>query len=213
MYSLILVTAMTTTPDATQFNGFFRDLFSGCSGCSSTYTPRYSCYGGGSGSSYTCSGSAYPASCTGCCGGEGLGTRVRRWFSNLISGCCGCCGGSGSGYACYGSGYGCTGTSYSCFGTQAYSCFGSPASSYTPTFNAGLTCQGGPVWGSAPSPTFEPYPSYPTMPQPAPPSIPYAPPEAAPGMSFQNNGLRPAAYSDSQLVSNGNATARATVVV
>jgi uncharacterized protein (TIGR03000 family) len=32
-------------------------------------------------------------------------------------------------------------------------------------------------------------------------------------MSFQNNGLRPAAYSDSQLVSNGNATARATVVV
>jgi uncharacterized protein (TIGR03000 family) len=51
------------------------------------------------------------------------------------------------------------------------------------------------------------------MPQPAPPGIPFAPPEAAPGMSSLNNGLRPAAYNDSQLVSNGNATARATVVV
>jgi hypothetical protein len=32
MYSLVLMTAMTTGPTGPEFNGFFRDLFSGCNG-------------------------------------------------------------------------------------------------------------------------------------------------------------------------------------
>jgi uncharacterized protein (TIGR03000 family) len=208
MYSLVLMTAMTTAPNGPEFNGFFRDLFTGCNGCNGCCggyaAPRYSYYGG-------CSGSAYPAGCSGAyyngcngCNGEGLLSRARRWFESW-----GCCG-SGSGYP-----YGCSGAAYSCHGA-AYSCHGGPAVSYTPVFGGGLSCQGGPAW-NAPPPVFEPYPAYPTYPAvpgtAPPPTIPYAPPEPAPGFTPQNTGLRPAGYNGSALVSNGGPTARATVVV
>src|SRR5438477_12905218 len=115
MYSIVLMTALSAAPDAPQFNGYFRDLFSrdsgscnGCNGCSGGV--RYSCYGGG------CSGStAYPVSCSGCNGsscqggvfGLGLGDRVRRWFERDPAGCCG-----GTAYSC--AGYSCSGSAYSC---------------------------------------------------------------------------------------------------
>ena len=83
MYSLVLMTAMSTTPNAPEFNGFFRDLFFGnCSGCSGYTAPRYSC----SGSNYPagCSGSYYPAGCSGSyyngcngCNGDTFLNRVR----------------------------------------------------------------------------------------------------------------------------------------
>lgn len=222
MYSLVLMTALSTTPSTPEFNGYFRDLFSGrnCNGCSgSASPPRYSCYGG-----QACSGSsAYPAGCSSSqsnsCSGDTFRNRVRRFFDRGN-----CCGGSGSGYGCTGSRYGCSGTAnscfgsaaYSCFGTSVYSCFGSPAVSYTPVFNGGQSCFGGPT-PSAPPPNFESFPSYPAIPAPGPggppPTIPYAPPEPAPGNNPQNTGLRPAAHGGSALVSSGNSATRATVLV
>ena len=194
MYSLVLMTAMTGTPEAPQFNGYFRNLFSGCNGCSGSssaapagcsgsYAPRSGCYGG-------CYGSSYAAGCNGCQGWlSNLRSRVRSWFEPPA----GCCGGSGSGYGCTGSGYGCYGSGYACWGA-AYSCFGGPAP-------------------SIPAVPYDAYPSYPALPNVAPPpTIPYAPPEVAPGPGSLNTGLRPANHTESSLVS-GSATERATVIV
>lgn len=208
MYSLVMMTALTSAPDTTQFNGYFRDLFSGnscngCSGCSGcngcSGAARYSCSGG------CCGGTSYSASCSGCCGssccggvfGLGLGSRMRSWFERPTGS--GCCGGSYS-YGCTGSGYSCSGSS--CSGS-AYSCFGGPAVYYTPVFNGGLSCQGGLPY-SAPPPAFE---AYPMNPVPGAPAIPYAAPEPTSG----SVGLRPVAHTGTA-VSSGS-TARATVVV
>ena len=242
MYSLVLMTAMTTSPSAPEFNGYFRDLFFGNNCYGSNMSPRYSCYGGGcAGSGYpagSCNGSGYPAGCTGAnynsgcngcngCHGDTFVNRVRRWFNTGN-----CCGGSGSGYGfgCTGSGYSCSGSAgyscsgsagYSCFGSSAaYSCFGSPPVSYAPMYSGGQSCYGGSMipFAPAPTPTFESYPVTPAPGMPAPngpPStIPYAPPEAAPGTN-SNTGLKPAGYSGSALVSNGNndPATRATVIV
>jgi uncharacterized protein (TIGR03000 family) len=198
MYSIVMMTALAATPDAPQFNGYFRDLFSrsnsnncaGCNGCSGA--TRYSCFGG-------CSGAAaYPASCSGCtgcngCNGHvfGLGERVRSWFSRDTSGY-GCCGGQS---------YSCMGSSYSCSGF-AHSCFGAPTS-YTPMFNGGLSCQGG-LPMTAPAPMFDP------MPIPGMPGGPFAVPDPAPG----NVGLRPAGHaSPSGALASSGSVARASVVV
>ena len=210
MYGLVLMTAMTTTPNAPEFNGYFRDLlFGNCSGCNGYTAPRYNC--GGTYYPAGCSGSFY-AGCNGCNGDTFL-NRVRRWFDRGD-----CCGGVGSGYGfgCSGSRYGCSGTAaYSCFGsTAAYSCFGAPAVSYTPVVNGGQSCYGGPT-PSAPPPIFNPYPTPPLIPGMGPePTIPYAPPEPAPGTNL-NTGLKPAAGTgNSALVSNGATdSARATVIV
>jgi uncharacterized protein (TIGR03000 family) len=194
MYSIVLMAAMTSTPDTASFNGYFRDLFrgncngcNGCSGCSGGV--RYSGTGCCGSSSYTASCSG----CTGCCGGTifgwGLGERVRRWFDTAGSGCCGggCCGGRS-----YAGG---------CCGGSAYSCFGSPTYSYTPIFNGGLSCQGGLPY-SAPPPMFDTYPA------PGMPGVPYAVPVPAPGMV----GLKSAGHTAAVPVSN-SPTARATVFV
>jgi uncharacterized protein (TIGR03000 family) len=206
MYGLVLMTAMTTTPNAPEFNGYFRDLlFGNCSGCAGYTAPRYNC--GGAYYPAGCSGSLY-AGCNGCNGDTFL-NRVRRWFDRGD-----CCGGVGSGYGfgCSGSRYGCSGTAaYSCFGSTAaaYSCFGSPAVSYTPVVNGGQSCYGGPT-PSAPAPIFNPYPTTPLIPGTGPePTIPYAPPEPAPGTNL-NTGLKPS----SALVSNSTTdSVRATVIV
>lgn len=197
MYSIVMLTALTAAPDAPQFNGYFRDLFSrdnGCNGCSGA--ARYSCSGG-------CSGAVVyqpTSSCCGCSGGAfGLGDRVRRFFERDNNGCCG-----GRSYSCMGASYSCSG--YSCSGS-AYSCFGGPAMSYTPMMSAGLSCQGGayPV-----QPMFDQFPPMPNLQSvPGAPNIPpYAIPDPAPGLS----GLRPAAHTNSALASN-TPTARASVVV
>ncbi|VTT99668.1 Uncharacterized protein OS=Pirellula staleyi (strain ATCC 27377 / DSM 6068 / ICPB 4128) GN=Psta_2893 PE=4 SV=1 [Gemmataceae bacterium] len=238
MYSLVLMTAMTAGPDAPEFNGsgVFPNLFHGgscsgsCSGnCYGNYAPRYSCYGGGCSSSLTALNCSGATSCSGCsgstsasnnCSGSSSGflSRFRKMFDrggNCCGGSCQGCTGAGSGYGCTGSAYayGCCGGSmaYSCFGSSPYSCFGGPAVAYTPTFNAGLSCQGGMAW-PAPPPVFDTAPVMPDLPPATipPQQIPYAPPEAAPGTNPQNTGFRPT--PGSALVSNGP-TARATVVV
>jgi uncharacterized protein (TIGR03000 family) len=192
MYSVVMLTALTTAPDVPQFNGYFRDLFHGCNGgCAGS---RYGCYGG-------CAGAAaYPASCNGCHGVFGLGERVRRWFDRDTSG-----------YGCVGASYSCSG--YSCAGS-AYSCFGGPAMSYTPVVNGGLSCNGGMPF-AAPPPTFDPAPyPYPAVPGVAPPpGAPFAVPETAPPMIPPDTlGVRPVEHKSPALVSNGP-TGRATVVV
>ena len=193
MYSIVLMAAMTAGPDASGFNGYFRDLFqrdnggscNGCNGCSGS-TPRYAGFGG------CCGGAADYYSCSGCCGGSasgGFGSRVRRLFQP--GNCCGtgCCGGM----------------AYSCQGSAAYSCFGAPVG-YMPVMNGGLSCVGGPV-PFAPAPTFEPY----AVPGVAPPGmIPYAPPEVAPP-----GAVRPAGFGGTVVgaAPTVQQTGRATVVI
>jgi uncharacterized protein (TIGR03000 family) len=172
MYSIVLMTAITASPETPQFNGYFRDLFHGGSGCCGG--SRYSCSGGG------CGGSSFAQSCNGCngcngcCGGcvfgLGLGDRVRRVFDrDPVGGCCGggCCGGTSFANGC------CGGTAY------AYGCCGGIAYSYTPMFNGGLSCQGG-LPMSAPPPLI--YDNAPMIPgAPGMPNIPFAQPDPAPG--------------------------------
>ena len=78
MYSMLLMTAMASGPETTEFNGFFRRLFSfGC--CGGSVSRGYACTGSQSRSPYgACSGrtSAQASSCSGsyarspssCCG-------------------------------------------------------------------------------------------------------------------------------------------------
>lgn len=116
MYSLVLMSAMSTAPATPEFNGYFRDLFFGCNGCNG-------CYGGGA--RYGCGG------CGGCDGFLGFGLMSRRPLFDRGScyGCGGCYGYSQS------PGYGCGAASYApsyggCHGSSSYSCYGGPAVSY-----------------------------------------------------------------------------------
>ena len=94
---MLLMTAMASGPQTTEFNGFFRDLFrfGGCSGSRSA-----SCTGSYSRGYGSCSGSR-SASCTGSCSGRtsaGLGSCSGS-YARSPSSCCGssayasCCGG------------------------------------------------------------------------------------------------------------------------
>jgi len=194
MYSLVLMSAMSTAPSTVEFNGYFRDLFnrggcSGCTGCNGCNgAARYSCSGG-------CTGSN-SASCNGCCGGSGLfsGERIRSLFQPA-SCCGGCCGGTMA-YAT-----GCCGGTIVNVG---------PAMSYTPVMNGGLSCFGSPVVTN-PAPMIEPYPSLPGFGVPPPSAIPYAPPEVAPPSVIPERtgfGPRPAVTA-----SNSTGGGRATVIV
>jgi uncharacterized protein (TIGR03000 family) len=168
VYTLVLMTAMSTAPATPQFDGYFRDLFRG------------SCHG-------SCTGRDSRSSCQGssCCGGGLFHGRVRNFFADLFDGgsCQGSCTGScngrsrdrdplpaarpydrpydrdpGYGYArgggCTGSAPiaygGCTG---SCMGsTPLYlgSCFGS-----TPNYSCfGSSCTGGTVMPSLSVPGY-----------------------------------------------------------
>ena len=231
MYTLLLMSALTTGPDAVSFGG--SGLFFGKSGsCSGTSSSGASCYGSCSGQSSACYGS-----CSGSCSGSGwrFGDRIRAFFRRDTS-CYGSC--SGQSYACYGS---CSGFASSCQGGLVAPPFGSvaplgggfaapsPAVSY-----AGSGCDCGPS-GSVPlgSPVpiadpYSPYPAYPTYPasptfpspSPAlptipgtsvPPAIP-APAEPPPASVNENPGLslnRTTATASTA----GTGPARATVVV
>ncbi len=208
MYSLVLMSAMSTAPNTADFNGYFRDLFNrnGCSGCTGcdgcSGAAKYSCSGGG------CCGSN-SASCNGCCGGSGLfsGERIRSFFNP--TNCTGCCGGS----AAYASG--CCGGSMAyasgcCGGSMAYSNFSMPVQSYTPMFNGGLSCYGGPVV-TTPVPAYESYPAMPGFNVPPPMSIPYAPPEVAPPSAIERTGFGP--RPPATVTSASNMANRATVIV
>ena len=109
MYSLILMTAMSAAPDTTEFNGFFRDLFSFRGGCHGSCTGCYgSCTGRSSGGYGSCTGSG-----SGCYGNG----RLRAFNNNACYGSC-----TGRTAAGVGS---CTGYAASCTGTPSYSCQGS----------------------------------------------------------------------------------------
>jgi len=152
MYSVVLMTALSATPDAPQFNGYFRDLFhGGCNGCAG------------------CSGmAAFPAACqgcSGCCGGGFLGfgvaDRTRRFFER--GNCCGC---TGSCFGCMGSGYSCSG--YSCSGGLAcQGCQGGFPMTFPPPSIE--TIPGMPSVPGVPSVPFavpDPAPPMPTIPPP-----------------------------------------------
>ncbi len=146
MYSIVLMTALTTAPQAPEFNGYFRDLIQS-RGCYDSGESRSS---GGTGS------------CQGLFGG-----RIRAFFS-FGGSCYGSCSGRGNG--CYSSGQSCNGNapSYACNGSvPAYSCNGAPSYScnggmaYAPSFS----CSGGGMENSAPmmdygSPYATPSPAY-----------------------------------------------------
>ncbi|MFO0937501.1 MAG: TIGR03000 domain-containing protein [Gemmataceae bacterium] len=150
MYTLVMMTALTSGSDVPQFNGYFRDLFSfrgDCSGSGSCHgrtaggysTTCTGCSGGGccGGSGGCCGGSG------GCCGGsgcEGFGTRLRSFFSFGGSGCCG----------------GSTSHSSSCHGCSGGSCYGSMAQ-----YSTGCTgCMGSVIYDPISTPGMG-YPIYP----------------------------------------------------
>ena len=126
MYTLVMMTALATTPEVTQFNGFFRDLVGG-SGCR------------GDNDSRSDSTNERGGSCTGCRGGGLFHGRIISFFSFGGRGSChGSCNGrsAGAGSNCNGSnchGNSCNGNrreldyaSSSCQGSgYSASCFGS----------------------------------------------------------------------------------------
>jgi uncharacterized protein (TIGR03000 family) len=132
MYSMVLMAALATSPDAASFGrgggcygGCTGTVVSvGCTGCTGAVVPLGGCCSG------SCFGSCFGSSCcggscysSGCCGGRGglfggglFGLRARLFGGG------GCCGGS-----CYSSGC-CGGSCYSsCCGGSCFSssCFGS----------------------------------------------------------------------------------------
>ncbi len=146
MYTLILMTAMSTSPAAAEFNGFFRNLFNRDSS---------SCSGSRESQSTGCTGS------TSCHGSDtGFGHRIRAFFNGAgscygsgtsqSSGCSGkpssCCGSSGSGYA-----------KASCNGT-AYSCNGTPST--LPNWDYGPPTGAGGYAPPSPATSFAPPPGY-----------------------------------------------------
>jgi uncharacterized protein (TIGR03000 family) len=160
MYSLLMMAAMASAPETTDFGW----RFAGCTGC----TGYASCYGS------SCYGSScYGSSCYGSsCHGGGLFPRLRGLFGG---GCVGSCYGSCYGSSCHGTAVtysvGCYGSSChgsscygSCYGTSCYgsSCHGSscyampPAGCYGNIMPYGASCYGSTVnlpglMGSAPS--------------------------------------------------------------
>lgn len=138
MYSLIMMTAMTTAPSGPEFNGYFRDLFShnGCCG----------------GTTQTQSAS------NGCCGGHPFGSRLRAFFSFGGGSCNGCCGGTAAAKSsCTGSGYSCCGGTYAaapsyscCGGGMAYSCSGSYAAAPSYSCNGSMPSGAIPMDGGSP---------------------------------------------------------------
>lgn len=171
MYTLVLMSALGTSPESGDFNGFFRDMFSfrgGCQGADDRSTSRDS-----------------GTSCTGCCGGGLFHGAIRNWLSGCHGSCTGCCGGSGRGAlpsraasnTCHGGGgcsgsladrgFSCTGgscTGYisaSCFGSMPASCLGSVPGGGFDSYPGGAVMPGGgsttPIDLATPVPTGPSY--------------------------------------------------------
>ncbi|MCZ2340616.1 MAG: TIGR03000 domain-containing protein [Bacteroidales bacterium] len=114
MYSLILMAAVASGPDANSFGWKHHRACYGC--CYGYYATCYGCCGGYA-SCYGCCGgySAY----YGCCGG--FHHHHRPYYYG--GACYGSCYGSWYGAGCYGS---CYGYGYSCCGGCCGGCFGTP---------------------------------------------------------------------------------------
>lgn len=142
MYSLILMTALSTAPDTAEFNGLFRRMFH-----KEDEAAAASCHGSGSGSGYgSCSGKSNGCTGSSSSGGGLFGHRMRAFNQSSSSSTCygscygkskGCSGSSSHSNTCHGSGFGCTGSSYTSCQGSSMSCTG-----------MALNCSGG---GFAPS--------------------------------------------------------------
>jgi uncharacterized protein (TIGR03000 family) len=161
MYTLVLMSALSSAPDAAEFNGFFRRLFSfGGGGCCGG-----SCTGSGYGS---CTGSRLRAY-TSCCGGTGRGYGSCTGSSFAA----GSCTGSGYSSSCTGSGMGVSPPimgSDLAVPTPAVSYF--YPTLYLPPADGGSGCVGSGL-GAMPPMTL------PAIPSPGLPTTPLAPPQPA----------------------------------
>ncbi len=167
MYTLVMMTALTTAPEAAQFNGFFRDLAGG-SGCQSDTRSQSE-------------GTKCRGNCDGCCGGGGLfNGRIISFFSFgggcRGSSCNGSCTGRSANSNC--SGNSCNGARREAGSCTGSSCFGSTfapmniptypgdfAQPYPTNSGYGTGCLGG-------SPTIVPGGGYDTVPFSPPTSVP-----------------------------------------
>ena len=144
MYSFILMTAMTGSPQTAEFNGFFRDLFGFRGGC------HGSCSGSRS-ESAGCTGSRSSSGCSGSCHGD---RPARAYAGGSCYGSCSgrsssgssCCGGSLS-YASCGGGSGGSGGMSPGFAEPGVGGMGmfatpSPAASYYTPMEGGGSCFG-----------------------------------------------------------------------
>jgi uncharacterized protein (TIGR03000 family) len=129
MYSIVLVAAMTASPEVPQFNGLFANCFtkhhSSCYGCTG-------CYGS------SCYSSCYGSSC------QGWGhSWAHKSYSSGCWGCHGCTGYSCHGIptvsSCYGCGGGslCIGGCISTYGPPGSSCYGQHHSPYSSCYGYG----------------------------------------------------------------------------
>lgn len=182
MYSMVLMAALATSPDAASFGrgggcygGCTGTVVSvGCGGCTGTVVPV-----GGGCCSGSCFGSCFGSSCTGsgCCGGHVLFPRLRSLFS-FHGGCCGgwschssCCGGSCFSESCFGGscyssclGSSCTGMA-SCFGScTGMADFGGGGFDTVNPINPTTACYGSPIFnnrtGTLSGPTVYGWPVY-----------------------------------------------------
>jgi len=198
MYTLMMMTALSTSPDAAQFNGFFKDLFNrdekgSCTGkdaTSNTNAEKSSCQGS------SCHGhglfhggiiNAFRRDSNSCQGSSCQGSTAKAASSCHGNSCqgsmaqVGCCGGNVYAAAsCFGS---------SCFGSMPmgaipYSPMGGEYSqpypiSYGSSFGSGCFGSGMESYPSIPSPSVPMMPGNPPMTMPMPEqAIPRAiPPE------------------------------------
>ena len=160
MYTIMLMTSLSTAPDVAEFNGFFRDLFN-----------RGGCQG-------SCTGTSNRnASCNGSCNGNFLGIvdRMRSFFRGNS------CNGTSRSQGCYASSS-CMGSSYGCFGST-YNSDGTWVDPYNPYGSPGVYSDPLPPnvipYESSPRGEFTPIPGNvePAQPAPAipPPSVPDRP--------------------------------------
>lgn len=153
MYSLVMMTALTTAPSGMEFNGFFRDWIHGRN--SSSQSQSSSCNGGIFHGRIITALTFGGGSCSGSCSGSCTGR------SNSCNGCTG----SVPSYSCNG----CSGSVYSCNGSYAsapkYSCnggfpteFGSPYATPLPAYYSSptITSFGNPVTVVPTVPYFAP---------------------------------------------------------
>lgn len=166
MYSLVLMTAMTTAPSGPEFNGYFRDLFSGRN-CSAE--SRSASCGGGIFHGRIISFFSFGGGCTGSCSGSCTGRSLAS--------CNGSCAGSLPAYSC-GGGYAAAPT-FSCSGGAIPNFpmeFGTPYATPTPAYYSGPVMSSfGCAGGSVP---MVPY----STPMPADPMIPPTRPESYTGL-------------------------------
>jgi len=136
MYTFVMMAALTSAPEAPQFNGFFRDLAGG-SGCHADGRSE-----------------SDSKNCNGCCGGGVFHGRIMSFFNSFLGERGSCCGGSCRGSSCSGS---CSGRSAAstCHGS---SCSGSRRDSGS-SCHGSASCFGSSCMGSSTfAPMSIPYP-------------------------------------------------------